>query len=222
MDELISRQSVLITVARDKQSKTEFHTLVEDDPAITEYPVNRYVLFTPPVGRSDKLLPRHRGPYQVIEKTTSIYPIENLVDGKRSTTQIHNLRPFNYDPARTSPLVVAQHNEQEFMVGSIHGHRGDRAKRSTIEFQVRWAGFGESCDSWELYKALLAPSIPPGKQDEDPQHDQPLGQEHAAPRAKPSAKVQSLPPPTTLSAPAQMLRGTPITSKPLWWGVCTL
>ena len=125
MDEWISRQSALIAVARDKQSKTDFHALVEYDPAITEYPVNSYVLFTPPVGRGDKLLPRHRGLYQVIEKTTSIYTIENMVDGKRSTTHIHNLRPFNYDPARTSPLMVAQHNEQEFVVASIRGHRGD-------------------------------------------------------------------------------------------------
>ena len=72
MDEWISRQSALIKVARDKQSKTDFHALVEFDPAITEYPVNSYVLFTPPVGRGDKLLPRHRGPFQVIEKTTSL------------------------------------------------------------------------------------------------------------------------------------------------------
>ena len=120
---------------------------MEYDANITEYPVNSYVLFTTPVGRGDKLLPRHRGPFQVIAKTTSIYTIENLVDGKRSTTHIHNLRPFNYDPARTSPLVVAQHNEQEFVV--------DRTRRSTMEFQVRWAGFGESCDSWEPYKTLL-------------------------------------------------------------------
>jgi hypothetical protein len=74
-----------------------------------------------------------------MEKTTSIYTIENLVDGKRSTTHIHNLRQFNYDPARTSPLLVAQHNEQEFVGESIHGHCGDRTRRS-------WSGF---------YKALL-------------------------------------------------------------------
>ena len=28
-----------------------------DDPTVTEYPINSYVLFTPQVGRSDKLLP---------------------------------------------------------------------------------------------------------------------------------------------------------------------
>jgi hypothetical protein len=137
MDDWIARQSILIKVARDKQLRTDHHALVEYDPTITEYPVHSYVLFTPPVGRSDKLLPRHRGPFQVLDRTNSIYTIEDLVSGKRSSTHIHNLRPFNYDPVRTSPLTIAQQNEQE------------------MEFKVLWAGFGESCDSWEPYKALL-------------------------------------------------------------------
>ena len=41
------------------------------------------------------------------------------------------------------------------MVESIHGHRGNQQRRSTMEFKVRWTGLGESCDSWEPYKALL-------------------------------------------------------------------
>ena len=121
----------------------DFHALVEYDPAITDYPVNSYVLFTIPVGR---------GPYQVVEKTQSIYIIQDLVNGKRTITHIHNLRPSNYDPARTILLEVAHHNEQEFVVEAINGHRGDR---QVLEFRVRWASFGETCDSWEPYKALL-------------------------------------------------------------------
>jgi hypothetical protein len=155
MDEWIARQCTLINVAREKQRQTDFHALVEYDPTITEYPVHSYVLFTPPVGRSDKLLPRHRGPFQVLDRTNSIYTIEDLISGKRTTTHIHNLRPFNYDPDRTSPLTVAQQNEQEFVVESIISHRGNRNRRSTMEFKVRWAGFGVSCDSWEPYKALM-------------------------------------------------------------------
>ena len=152
MDEWVARQSTLVRVVRDKQLQTDFHALVEFDPSITEYPVNSYVLFTPPVSRSDKLLPRHRGPYQVIDRANSIYTIEDLVSSKHITTHIHNLWPFNYDLDRTSPVTVAQHNEQEFVVESIISHRGNRNKRSTMEFKVRWAGFGES---WEPYKALL-------------------------------------------------------------------
>ena len=86
MDEWVARQSTLVRIARDKQLQTDFHALVEFDPSITEYPVNSYVLFTPPVGRSDKLLPRHRGPYQVMDRANSIYTIEDLVSGKRITT----------------------------------------------------------------------------------------------------------------------------------------
>jgi hypothetical protein len=132
MDDWIARQSILIKVARDKQNLTDHHALVEYDPTITEYPVHSYVLFTPPVGRSDKLLPRHRVPFQVLNRTNSIYTIEDLVSGKRSSTHIHNLRPFNYDPVRTSPMIIAQQNEQEFVVESILSHRGNRNRRSTM------------------------------------------------------------------------------------------
>jgi hypothetical protein len=90
-----------------------------------------------------------------MEKTDSIYIIEDLVSGKRITTHIHNLRPFIYDPIRTNPLTVAQHNEQEFIVESILGHRGNRNRRSTLQFNVRWSGFDDSSDSWEPYKALM-------------------------------------------------------------------
>ena len=79
---------------------------------------------------------QHRGPYQVMEKTDSIYVIEDLVSGKRTMTHIRNLRPF-YDPAYTSPLTVAQHNEQEFTVESIIGHHGSRNRRSSLQFKVR-------------------------------------------------------------------------------------
>jgi len=84
MDEWISKHNTLIMVARERQSKTDHHALVEYDPAVTEYPINSYVFFTPPVCRSDKQLQRHRGPYQVLVKSHSIYVIEDLVNDKRS------------------------------------------------------------------------------------------------------------------------------------------
>ena len=55
-----------------------------------------------------------------MDKTDSIYIIEDLVSGKRITTHIHNLRSFIYDPIRTNEQL----NEQEFIVESILGHRG--------------------------------------------------------------------------------------------------
>ena len=66
-------------MAQEHQLQTDQHKVVENDPDVTDYPVNSYVLYTPPIGRSNKLL----GPYQVIGKRQSIYIIEDLVKGKQ-------------------------------------------------------------------------------------------------------------------------------------------
>jgi hypothetical protein len=93
-DNWVAGQHTLLTVAQAHQLQSDSHLLVEYDPRITEYPIHSYVLFTPPVGRGNKLLPKQRGPFQVMDKSNSIYTIEDLVSGKRITTHIHNLRPY--------------------------------------------------------------------------------------------------------------------------------
>ena len=77
------------------------------------------------------------------------------MNGTRIRTHIHNLRPFIYDPDHTSPLTVALHNEQEFFIDSVLAHRGIRLRRSTLEFHIRWTGYGEAHDSWEPFQAFV-------------------------------------------------------------------
>ena len=79
----------------------------------------------------------------------------DLVKGKQIKTHIHNLRPFVFNPTQVNPLDVAQQNDQEFVVDGILAHRGNHHRRSTMEFLVRWAGYDESSNSWEPYKALM-------------------------------------------------------------------
>jgi hypothetical protein len=98
MDEWISRQHTLLVVAQESQLQSDQHKVVENDADITDYPINSYVLYTPPMGRGNKLLPRHRGPYQVRGRKQSIYFIEDLVLGKQIKTHVHNLRPFLFNP----------------------------------------------------------------------------------------------------------------------------
>ena len=76
MDNGVARQHTLLQVAQAHQHQSDSHLLVEY-PRITEYPVHSYVLFTPPDGRGNKLLPKHRGPFQVMDKTDSIYTIDD-------------------------------------------------------------------------------------------------------------------------------------------------
>ena len=44
MDELISRRHTLVVVAQENQLKSDQHQLVENDPDITDYSINSYVL----------------------------------------------------------------------------------------------------------------------------------------------------------------------------------
>ena len=76
MDEWIARQSIFIKVARDKQLLTDHHALVEYDPSITEYLVLSYILLE----EATSSFP-DRGPFQVLDRTNSIYRIEDLVHG---------------------------------------------------------------------------------------------------------------------------------------------
>ena len=153
--EWISRQHTLLVVAQETQLQCDQHKVVENDADITDYPVNSYVLYTPPVGRSNKLLPKHRGLYQVRGRKQSIYIIEDLVLGKQIKTHVHNLRPFIFSPTRVTPGEIAQQNEQELMVRDIIAHRGDHHRRSSMEFLVPWTGYDASFNSWEPYKALM-------------------------------------------------------------------
>jgi hypothetical protein len=71
-----------------------------------------------------------------MNKLDNIYTIQDLVDGKVITTHITNLREFLYDPVRTNPKDIAVQNRGEFFIESILEHRGDRQRRSTMEFKV--------------------------------------------------------------------------------------
>ena len=85
------------------------------------------------MGRSNKLLPKHKGPYQIIGRQESIYIIEDLVRGKQIETHVHNLRAFILNPTQVNPLDIAQRNEQEFLVEEVIAHRSDHRRRSTME-----------------------------------------------------------------------------------------
>jgi len=104
MDEWISRQHTLLIVAQEHQLQTDQHKVVDNDPDVTDYPVNSYALYTPPMGRNNKLLPKHRGSYQVIGRRQSIYIIEDLVKGKQIRTHVYNLRPFIFNLIQVNSL----------------------------------------------------------------------------------------------------------------------
>jgi transcription termination factor NusB len=153
LDTWISRQAILVKVAQEHQKATDLYRVSTYDNNYTDYPINSYVLYTHPNGKEHKLRPEHSGPYQVVNKIGDIYSILDLVSGKVIDTHVHQLRPFNYDPERTRPVDIARQTAQEFLIRDILAHRGDRNRRSTMEFLVKWEDFGDT-ESWEPYAGL--------------------------------------------------------------------
>ena len=111
------------------------------------------MLYTHPNRKEHKLRPEHSGPYQVMNRLNDIHSIQDLVSGKVIDTHVNKPRPFNCDPDRTRPVDIARQTAQEFLIRDILAHRGDRNRRSTMEFLVRWEDFGDT-ESWELYAGL--------------------------------------------------------------------
>ena len=95
------------------------------------------MLYTHPNCKEHKLRPEHIGPYQVMNRLNDIHSIQDLVSVKIIDTHLHQLRPFNYDPDRTRLVDIERQTAQEFLIRDILAHRGDRNRRSTMEFLVR-------------------------------------------------------------------------------------
>ena len=96
-----------------------------------------------------------RGPYKVLKVKLNIVTIYNSITRKAEDIHLDNCYPFTYDPQYVDPEDVARRVEiSAFAVESITQHAGDKKKRSTMEFLVRFVGFDESEDRWLPYSEL--------------------------------------------------------------------
>ena len=50
---------------------------------------------------------------------------------------------------------VANRDDQNWVVDSIVEHTGDKSKRKSLQFKVRWANYGPEYDKWLPYRDLL-------------------------------------------------------------------
>jgi hypothetical protein len=91
-------------------------------PQLTEFPIGDYVLLHHPGERPEKMKTQPQGPYKVVKNDKSAFSIENLVDKKRVTVHITNLRPYYFDLAVIDPAIIAMHDNQEFVIEKVLNH----------------------------------------------------------------------------------------------------
>jgi hypothetical protein len=141
---LLDAQEYIIKLAKKQQQETdEFHIKQREPDNVTSFPINSFVLVNyeneqhkPP----SKLHTYRRGPLQVVSIDGNVYSLKNLVTNKIEDFHVKLLKPFIFNDELINPSEVAMHDEDYHIVTEVCDHKfvGARAKRSNLEFLIRW------------------------------------------------------------------------------------
>ena len=81
------------------------------------------------------------------------YVLTDLVNHKKRSVHVKNLKIFNYDPDVDIPADTARRDYMEFVVEKVLGHAGDTKKPTTMSFHVKWLNYDDSHNTWEPWKS---------------------------------------------------------------------
>ena len=147
----LNLQQLAVEIAQSTQLKREQKRFEDEGPRITTtFPTGSFVLVEdPPTTNKPKLLPEHKGPFEVMGHSGDTYEVRNLVHNGIMPVHIGRLRPFHYDASVTNPYHIAMQDDQEFIVERILEHRGSPNDKTAMRFLVKWKDFPEDANSWE-------------------------------------------------------------------------
>jgi hypothetical protein len=148
----IQDQIMLNAIAKVTNARAKH--LVKNARPLTVFPVGSYVLALYPVGPPTRLHTKWQGPFKVLSYVDSEYTLLNLINKSERITHASNLKPFIFDPSKTSAPDIARRDYMEFFVESIVEHRGDTKRLNSLFFKVKWLNYDDSHNSWEPWSAL--------------------------------------------------------------------
>ena len=163
--DMLTAQGKLLAQAETLQREKDESHIAKANPSRTEYPIDSWVLaeYHSSIirkGPPSKFNTQLRGPYKVLRNVLDHYTLWNTVTRKEEEIHISLLRPFLFDSNYVDPKEVAMKDAiSTFTVESILRHEGNKRRVSSLDFLVRWQGYGEAEDLWLPWKELRDNSI---------------------------------------------------------------
>jgi hypothetical protein len=150
IEKLTEAQAAVVEASQLHQQKVVEKQADLQPKEVVSYDQGDLVLVSYPERPPNKLAPKWRGPMVVADlRSRSAIIVQDLCTNKLMEVHISRLKPFN--AARTAdPIKVAEIDKDEYAVEQILEHRGTSKK--TLQFKVRWMGYGEEEDSWIGFK----------------------------------------------------------------------
>jgi hypothetical protein len=135
---------------RGRKTITEF---AEGSFVFIQYPSIKYTTLAP-----TKFHSRWRGPLKVIKADKlNRYIVQDLVTNKKEVVHISNMKLFLFEEDVHDPKDIALGDNREWKIEKIIEHVGafsSQAKKSELQFKVRWLGLAEKFDKWLPWKEL--------------------------------------------------------------------
>jgi hypothetical protein len=102
--------------------------------------------------RESKLSPRYLGPYKVLSQRNNDISCEHVTLKRKVILHASRVHPFfgTLEDARKISMV----DKDEFLVEEIVSHEGDIRRKTSLEFVVKWAGYGSEHNTKEPWSNL--------------------------------------------------------------------
>jgi hypothetical protein len=126
-----------------------------------KYQKDDLVLFNPKENpnslRDSKLSPKFLGPYRVLSQRNNDISCEHVTLKNKVILHTSRVHPFfgTLEDARKISMV----DKDEFLVEEIISHKGDIGRKTSLEFLVKWAGYGSEYNTLEPWSNLRNNSV---------------------------------------------------------------
>ena len=154
MDKMLTMQNKLFNISKKILEDSDKEHNAQNTSAVTEFPINSFVLVAQRSAPDTRLHTLWRGPMRVIDNKHGEYTLLDLTTNKEKQYHSTQIKQFQFNPLRTNPTDVARKDYLEFFIEKILQRIGDTTKLSTLKFKIKWLGYDETYDSWEPWANL--------------------------------------------------------------------